>query len=231
MSSFLKLLFICLLACAPTAEAVCYAPPQNDASCSQRYGTYDGYGCADDKKCYWTGSDIYSEGLCLAAQTCTAAAAVQCQAPAQDDASCSQRHGTYGYDGYGCADDKKCYWTGSDIYSEGTCRAKQTCTDDISALSKGEKVQTGLMSVVIAVLVLIAIVMVMIAKAIIPSKDEADIDGQDQLAADTDGQDQFAEKRGWFRCCKKKPTEEEADENAVEAEDEKKAVGDNEDRV
>jgi cell division protein FtsL len=241
MNSFL--IFLIILACASTVEAVCYAPAQNDAACMQKHGTY-GYGCADDKNCYWTGANLYSDydgGSCRAVQTCTAATVVQCQAPAQADAACMQKHGTYGY---GCADDKNCYWTGSDFYGEGTCLAKETCVDNgVSTLSKGEKVQTGLLVVVIALLALIAVYMVLLAKSIIPTKDAAaDVEGQDQpTTADADEQeDQLSEKRRWFGCCKKKAaevTQEEAEEGVLDGnentvdtrDDEKKAPGDNQD--
>ena len=205
----------------------------------QKYGTYNGYYCAQDKNCYWTGSDFYGDGECLAVQTCTAATVVQCQAAAQDNAYCMQKHGTYS--GYTCAQDKRCYWTGSDFYGEGTCLAKETCVDNaVSALSKGEKVQVGLLAgLVIPLLALIAVYMVLLAKSIIPSKDT---DEQEQpTTADADGQeDQLNEKRGWFGCCKKKAaevTQEEAEEgvlveneNTVDTrDDEKKAPGDNQD--
>ena len=231
MNSFL--IFLVTIACASTVEAVCYAPAQNDAACMQRYGAYDGYGCAQDKKCYWTGSDFYGQGKCLAVQTCTAASAVQCQAPAQDNAACMQRYGTY--DGYSCAQDKKCYWTGSDFYGEGNCLAKETCVDNaVSTLSKGEKVQVGLLAVVIPLLALIAVYMVLLARSIIPRKDTAD---EQEAAADADGQQN--EKRGWFGCCKNNKAEviqeEDKDvldenENIADArEDEKKAAGENQD--
>ena len=150
-----------------------------------------------------------------------------------------QKHGTYS--GYTCAQDKRCYWTGSDFYGEGTCLAKETCVDNaVSALSKGEKVQVGLLAgLVIPLLALIAVYMVLLAKSIIPKKDT---DEQEQpTTADADGQeDQLNEKRGWFGCCKKKAaevTQEEAEEgvlveneNTVDTrDDEKKAPGDNQD--
>jgi hypothetical protein len=150
-----------------------------------------------------------------------------------------QEYGTY--NGYYCAQDKRCYWTGSDFYGEGTCLAKETCVDNaVSASSKGEKVLAGLLAVVIVLLVLIAVYMVLLAKSIIPKKDTAaGADGQDQpTTADADGQeDQLNEKRGWFGCCKKKAQviQEEAEEgvlveneNTVDTrDDEKKAPGDN----
>jgi hypothetical protein len=175
---------------------------------------------------------------------CASTVEAVCYAPAQNDASCMQKHGTYGY---GCADDKRCYWTGANLYDyEGTCLAKETCVDNaVSTLSKGEKVQVGLLvTLVIPLLALIAVYMVLLAKSIIPTKDAAAgaEGGQDQsTTADTDEQeDQLREKRRWFGCCKKKAaevTQEEAEEgvlveneNAVDAkEDEKKAPGDNQD--
>ena len=245
MNSFL--IFLITLACATTVEAVCYAPAQADASCMQKHGDSSGYYCAQDKNCYWTGASLYSNydgASCRAVQTCTAATVVQCQASAQADASCMQKHGDSS--GYYCAQDKNCYWTGPNLYSnygDGTCRAKETCVDNaVSTLSKGEKVQVGLLvGLVIPLLALIAVYMVLLAKSIIPTKKDAaaDADGE-EAAADTDEQeDQLTEKRGWFGCCKKKaeviPEEAEEgvlveNENTVDAkEDEEKAPGDNQD--
>lgn len=150
-----------------------------------------------------------------------------------------QSHGSS--DGYSCSSDKNCYWTGPNLYdaNDGICRAKETCVDNaVSTLSKGEEVQVGLLAgLVIPLLALIAVYMVLLAKSIIPSKDT---DEQEQPTPDdADGkEDKLNEKRGWFGCCKKKAaevTQEEAEEgaldgneNTVEAkEDEKKALGDN----
>ena len=81
---------------------------------------------------------------------------------------------------------KQCYWA---INSQsqgggGTCRAVQTCTDNLnlSVLSKGEKVQIGLMTVVLALLLIIVSFLVVFAKAkgFIPLKDKAAADGQEE---------------------------------------------------
>ena len=170
---------------------------------------------------------------------CASTVEAVCYAPAQNDASCMQKHGS---SGYSCSNDKNCYWTGANLYEYGgSCRAKETCVDNgVSTLSKGEKVQVGLLaSLVIPLLALIAVYMVFLAKSIIPKKDT---DEQEQpTTADADGQeDQLNEKRGWFGCCKKKAaevTQEEAEEDVLDEnentadakDDEKKAPGDNQD--
>ena len=151
-------------------------------------------------------------------------------------------------DQYYCGTDKKCYWSGN--YYDGPCKAKETCVDNL-AMSNGQNVTTGLLSALLVLMVIIAVFLVLIARAVVPLnitnpfkrnagvEEEADLIGADGKSGENDEAAGEKKKRCCFGCKKKKAQAQEIDEAVVvdENEDnggakgEEKAVESNDDAV
>ena len=74
-------------------------------------------------------------------------------------------------------------------------------------MTQGEKVNTGLLSVLLALMVLIAVFLILIGRAVIPLKgnavvEEANLDGVDGKSGENE--EASGEKRGCCFGCKKK---------------------------
>jgi hypothetical protein len=133
-------------------------------------------------------------------------------------AHCFQSHS----DDYYCGKDKKCYWSGN--YYDGTCKAKETCVDNL-AMSNG--VTTGLLSALLVLMVLIAAFLVLIARAVVPLnitnpfkrnagvEEEADLEGEDGKSSDENEEAAGEKKRCCFGCKKNKAQAQEIDEAVV----------------
>ena len=121
-------------------------------------------------------------------------------------AHCFQSHS----DSYGCGYDKKCYWVGD--YYDGTCKAKETCVDNL-AMSNG--VTTGLLSALLVLMAFIAAFLVLIARSVVPlniSNPFKRNEGVEEEEADLDG---AGEKKRCCFGCKKKTQAQEIDEAVV----------------
>lgn len=102
-------------------------------------------------------------------------------------------------------------------------------------MTQGEKINTGILSVLLALMILVVVFLVLIARAVIPLKrnsvvGEADLDGVDGRS----GENEEASGEKWGCCFGGKKKVQEIDEAVVSNEnenEEEKAVEGNEDAV